>query len=72
MFMVFTEHWQFVILNIEARTKWSIFCKQHLRYIFLNETICVVIKISSQFVPKGRIASESALDRARAWCLGNK
>ena len=41
----------------------------HLKCIFLNENIWILIKISLKFVPKGRINNIPALGQMMAWRL---
>ena len=38
-----------------------------LKCIFLNEEMCILIQISSKFVPKGPINNNPALDQIMAW-----
>ena len=38
-----------------------------LRCIFVNETFCILIKISLKFVPQGSIHNDSALASIMAW-----
>ena len=53
--------------HIEAEKKWLPFRRRHLRCIFLNETIWILIKISLNFAPMGKIDKISALVQIMAW-----
>ena len=37
------------------------------KYIFLNDNVCILIKISLKFIPKGPINNISALVQMMAW-----
>ena len=43
------------------------FADDHLKRIFLNETLRIAINISLKFVPKGQINNISPLDQIMAW-----
>ena len=55
-------------VNIEARTKWLIFCRQHFKMHFINRILLYLVKISLKFVPKGWIENKSALVQVMASC----
>ena len=40
-------------------------------YIFLNENVAILIKISLKFVPRDPINNDPALVQIMAWCLIN-
>ena len=49
------------------------FTEDMFKHIFLNENLCILIKISLKFVPKGPIDNKSALVQVMAWRrTGNK
>ena len=59
--------------HIEAETKWPRFRRRHLKWIFLNKNVWILIKISLKFVSKAPINNNPALVQIMAWCRpGNK
>ena len=49
------------------------FANNIFKCIFVNEKVCILIKISLNFVPKGPIDNNPALVYTMAWCwIGNK
>ena len=54
-------------LHIEAQTKWPPFSRRHFQWIFLNENVSSLIKISLKFVPKGPIHNIPTLVQIMAW-----
>ena len=55
------------VLHNEVETKWLIFSRRHLKHIFSNQNVCVLILIQLKFVPKGSLDSQSALIQVIAW-----
>ena len=62
---IFTE--QLEHIHIEAETKWPPFSDDILKWIFFNENVWVLIKISLKFVPRGPINNIPALAEIKAW-----
>ena len=59
--------------EIETETKWPPFRRRYFKCIYLNEKVWISIKISLNFVPKGRINNIPALVQIMAWRrLGDK
>ena len=57
----------------EAETRWPPFPDDIFKWIFLNENVWILIKISLKFVPGGTINHIPALLQMRAWNrLGDK
>ena len=56
-----------IALHIEAETKWPPFPDYIFKWIFLNENVWILIKISLKFVPKGPINNIPALVQIMAW-----
>ena len=52
----------------EAETKWATFADDTFKRILFNENVCISIKISLKFVPKGQINNIPALVQIMAWC----
>ena len=49
------------------------FADDIFKCIFLNQNLCILIKISLKFVPKGLIDNKSSLVQVMAWCcVGEK
>ena len=50
-----------------------LFTDDIFRCIFVNEKLCILVKISPTFVPKGPIDNNLALVQIMAWCrIGDK
>ena len=47
-------------------TKWPPFCKRYLKFISMNEEICILIEMSLSFVPKNPIDNKSELVQVMA------
>ena len=54
---------------VEARTKWSIFCRWHFKRIFSNGAVWIFTDISPKCVPKNPIDNKSASVQVMAWRL---
>ena len=55
------------VLHIEAKTKWSSFCRQQFQIHFFNENERIQIWISLKFVPRSPIDNKPALVQIMAW-----
>ena len=53
--------------HIEAETKWPPFPRRHFQMHCFNENVCISIKISLKFVPKGPFDKIPALVQIMAW-----
>ena len=53
--------------TLRPRQKGRHFANDTLRYIFLNENVIILVKISLKFVPKGSINNIPALVQIMAW-----
>ena len=54
--------------TLSSRQNSSHFPDDIFKCIFVNENICISIKISLKFVPKGPVNNISALVQTLAWC----
>ena len=83
IFLWFIFHWNLFLMvqltymchsvlmsyHIDVQIKWLPTCRrQHFKCIFLNENVCILIKISLKFVPKGPINNIPALVQIIVWC----
>ena len=61
------------ISTLKPRQNGRLFVDDIFKYIFLNENVWILIKISLKFVPKGLINNIPALVQIMAWrLLGDK
>ena len=49
------RHTQGLYQLLSSGTKWTPFCLQHFKYIFVNENLYILRNISLKFVPQGQI-----------------
>ena len=57
----------FTYINSYPPTKWPPFHRKHIHMHFVNEKLCILIKISWKFVPKGPIHNKPVLVQVMAW-----
>ena len=53
--------------TLRPRQNWSNFADHIFKYIFWNENLRILLKISLEFVPKFRVNNSSALVQIMAW-----
>ena len=54
-------HQKYVLTHLSLEKKWRHLADDNLGCIFLNENICILIKISPKLVPKRPIDNDQAL-----------